>query len=271
MTKGASGPSQLDAEQYRHILASSKYKLEGKHLREQIALLGRKLASEIVDPSSLEALVACRLIPLDKCPGVRPIGVGEVLRRLIGKTIGWALKEDIQFAAGPLQAATGLQGGAEAAIHAMKNIFESQDTEAVILVDADNAFNKLNRQVALHNIQHICPPFATILTNTYRQPSRLFVAGGKEMLSCEGSTQGDNLAGTFYFTHLEQFHSRIRSGNRLLTLNKCGKLMMPQAREASETSSNGGISSLERAETRLSCQRIKVMVNSQRSHEETTS
>lgn len=85
LTKGAGGPSQLDAEQYRHILASSKYKLEGKHLREQIALLGRKLASEIVEPSSLEALVACRLIPLDKCPCVRPIGVGEVLRRLIGK------------------------------------------------------------------------------------------------------------------------------------------------------------------------------------------
>ena len=198
LTKGAGGPSQLDADQYRHILISSKYKAEGKRLREQIAQLARKLASEIVDPKTLEAFVACRLIPLDKCPGIRPIGIGEILRRIIGKTIGWALKEDIQQAAGPLQAATGLQGGAEAAIHAMKDVFESEETEAVILVDASNAFNRLNRQAALHNMKFICPPFATILTNTYRQPSRLFVAGGKELLSREGSTQGDNLAGSFY-------------------------------------------------------------------------
>ena len=152
LTKGAGGPSQLDADQYRHILISSKYKAEGKRLREQIAQLARKLASEIVDPKTLEAFVACRLIPLDKCPGIRPIGIGEILRRIIGKTIGWALKEDIQQAAGPLQAATGLQGGAEAAIHAMKDVFESEETEAVILVDASNAFNRLNQQAALHNM-----------------------------------------------------------------------------------------------------------------------
>ena len=93
----------MDAEQYRHILISAKYKTEGKNLREQIAALARKLATELVDPKSLEAFVACRLIPLDKCPGVRPIGIGEILRRIIGKVIGWALKEDIQIAAGPLQ------------------------------------------------------------------------------------------------------------------------------------------------------------------------
>ena len=61
------------------------------------------MASETVDPNSLEAYTTCRLIPLNKNPGVRPIGVGQTLRRIIGKTLGWVLKEYIQVIAGPLQ------------------------------------------------------------------------------------------------------------------------------------------------------------------------
>ena len=34
--------------------------------------------------------------PLDKNPGLRPIGVVEVLRRIIGKSISSVLKEDIK-------------------------------------------------------------------------------------------------------------------------------------------------------------------------------
>ena len=123
--------------------------------------------------------MACRLIPLNKNSGVRPIGIGEILRRIIGKSNGWILKIDIviQSAAGPLQASTGLKGDAEAAIHTMKDLFESDETDAVILVDASNAFNSLNRAVALHNIQYTCPEFSIILINIYREPSRLIVLG----------------------------------------------------------------------------------------------
>ena len=171
----------------------------------------KKLATTIVDPSTLEAYVACKLIPLNKNPGIRPIGVGETLRRIIGKAIGWVLKDEIQDAAGPLQVATGLESGAEAAIHAMRKCFESEDCEAVILIDASNAFNSLNRQVALHNIQYICPQFATILINTYRYPARLIINEGKEILSQEGTTQGDNLAMSFYALSTVLMQQKLRS------------------------------------------------------------
>ena len=103
-----------------------------------MARLTRLLVSEIVDPHSVEGLVACRLIDLSS---VRPIGVGEVIRRIIGKCIRWVMKKDIQEAAGPLQMGIGLQSGAEAAIHTIKEIFDCKETDAVILVDASNAFN----------------------------------------------------------------------------------------------------------------------------------
>ena len=50
----------------------------------------------------------------------------------------------------------------------------------------------------MHNIQIICPAFAKILINTYREPTRSIISGGKELLSNEGTTQGDNLAMSFY-------------------------------------------------------------------------
>ena len=68
LTKGAGGPSQLDAMQYHHLLSSRKYKVENRELRTQIAILARKLATETLDPLTLEAYVSCRLIPLDKNP-----------------------------------------------------------------------------------------------------------------------------------------------------------------------------------------------------------
>ena len=43
----------------------------------------------------------------------------------------------------------------------------------------------------LNNIRYICPPLATYIRNCYIAPSRLFVTGGKEIKSSEGTTQGD--------------------------------------------------------------------------------
>ena len=163
-----------------------------------MAIFARKLATEHLDPDTLEPYTSCRLIPLNKNPGIRPIGVGEVLRRIVGKTIAWSLRDEVQEAVGPLQVSSGIKGGAEAAIHAMRSIFNADTTDAVILVDASNAFNRLNRQVALHNIQYICHPISQALINTYRVPSRLFIIGGDEIKSLEGTTQGDPLAMQFY-------------------------------------------------------------------------
>lgn len=143
------------------------------------------------------AYTACRLIPLDECPGIRPIGIGEVSRRIIGKVIMKCAKQDLQSAMGSLQLCTGQDAGCEAAVHAMAHVYNAEDTEAVIFVDAANAFNRLNRQVTLRNTQVICPALAPILINTYRNPAWLFVDGDR-MLPKEGTTQGDPLAMAMY-------------------------------------------------------------------------
>ena len=86
--------------------------------------------------------------------------------------------------------------GCEAAIHTLTDIFEKDECEAVLFVDASNAFNSLNRQVALQNIQKIFPLLAPMIINTYRTSSNLF--DGHSITSREGVTQGDPLAMALY-------------------------------------------------------------------------
>ena len=156
-----------------------------------------RLASEEIDEKSMEGFVASRLVALDKDPGVRPIGIGEVFRRIIGKAIARATRTEIREAAGALQVCAGLEGGCEAAVHAMCEAFDADDTEAALLIDADNGFNRLNRQAALANCQVRAPSLAPYLKNTYRGPARLF-CGDKELSSEEGTTQGDPLGMAMY-------------------------------------------------------------------------
>lgn len=88
-------------------------------------------------------------------------------------------------------------GGCEAAIHAAQSMFSSPNCEGLLLADASNAFNSLNRQLALVNISHLCPSISQILINTYRNDSLLF-CGEETFLSAEGKTQGDPLAMSMY-------------------------------------------------------------------------
>ena len=71
--------------------------------------------------------------------------------------------------------------------------FQREETEALLLGNASNAFNSLDLQTALHNIQSLSLSLATALINTCRAPSELYVDG-----DVEGTTQGDPPAMPMY-------------------------------------------------------------------------
>ena len=107
------------------------------------------------------------------------------------------LRDDILDVMGTLQLCAGQTAGCEAAIHAVHHMFNDNECEAVLLVDATNAFNCLDCQTAMRNIWTLCPLFATPVINIYRQKIDLFV-GGEVLESKEGTTQGDPLAMAIY-------------------------------------------------------------------------
>ena len=206
---GAAGPSGLDADAWKRMLTC--FDKASNSLCLALAGAAVRLCTEEVPSGDLEAFTAARLIPLDKNPGVRPIAVGEVFRRIICKAIMKVVEYDILSATAPLQLCVGVPSACEAAVHAMESLFTRPETQGVLLVDATNAFNGLNRNVALENVPKICPALGRVFTNTYRDDIRLFVAGGGELASREGTCQGDPLAMGIYavaimplIKHLEQ-------------------------------------------------------------------
>lgn len=73
----------------------------------------------------------------------------------------------MQNVVGSIQLCAGQLAGIEAAVHVVRSLFEEEPTEADLIVDATNAFNVLNRQVALQNIWCLCPSLANALINTH--------------------------------------------------------------------------------------------------------
>ena len=94
------------------------------------------------------------------------------------------------------QLCLGQKSGIDYAIHTLRDQNSKTSADAVLLIGAENAFNSLNRKLALKNIENTCPSFLTATKNSY--PSKLFVNKKKTIYSQEGTTQGDPLAMVMY-------------------------------------------------------------------------
>ena len=140
-TKGGAGPSGVDATSWRRLCTA--FQRDSSDLCTSIADATKHLCTTFVDPRSFSAFTACscRLIPLqlDKQPGVRLIGVCEVVRRMIGKAVMSVVGLDVLKAAGSLQLCAGQEAGCEAAVHTMRDLFKATSTDGVLLVNASNA------------------------------------------------------------------------------------------------------------------------------------
>ena len=102
---------------------------------------------------------------------------------------------DVQEACGADQLCSGMKAGVEAAVHAMKEIFEQEETEGLLLVNASNAFNSLSRPAALWNCRVLWPRCSLFLFNFYRGHAVIIVKSAKSdclftLYSQEGTTQG---------------------------------------------------------------------------------
>ncbi len=130
---GGAGPGGTSSSHWRSFLL--RYGAHSARLRDAVAVLIMMMANGVVEWPWIRAMMSSRLIALDKNPGVRPIGVGEVLRRLMGKVMVLCTGADVQDECGADQLCSGLRGGIEGAIHAVREVFESRSGEGAWSVD----------------------------------------------------------------------------------------------------------------------------------------
>ena len=104
-TSGAAALSRMDSSAW--IGMCSSFHDASSELCMAMALVGKGICTLYVDPMGLRAFVVCRLIALDKCPGVRPIGIGEIAQKIVGKAILATIADEIQEAAGLQQGCVG--------------------------------------------------------------------------------------------------------------------------------------------------------------------
>ena len=117
-SQGGAGTSGLDSQGWRRLCTS--FRKASSDLCNSVALLARHICTTTVDPAGLAPLTACRLVVLDKCPGVHPVGIGETIRRIIANAILCIIGPEIQEAAGSSQLCAGQESGCDAAVHAMQ-------------------------------------------------------------------------------------------------------------------------------------------------------
>jgi hypothetical protein len=210
--RGGGGPGGTDSSIWNRLLLH--HGPASAALREAVAELARMVSNEVADQDGCEELLrafnANRLVALDKCPGVRPIGIGECLRRIIGKVVALKTKHEVVDEGGTDQLATSLPAAIEGGVHTMRELWEQygeedhEDGYGMLLVDASNAFNAVNRIAALWNARQKWPSAARFLFNTYRGYSLLVIrssaasGAGTIMLSREGVTQGDPMSMFLY-------------------------------------------------------------------------
>ena len=192
---GSAGGSDLLLPQYLKDMTSKVCGVQGSQLLSTIVRFSNKMLRGDIPEYILPFLYGASLIAFSKPDGgVRPIAIGNTLRRLTAKAAAFAAKETVKSKLFPHQVGVAVPGGAEAIVHTARSYcrsnLESDDPVLFLKVDFKNAFNSVRRDKLLRLVREELKSFYPFIYQCYFKPSHLFF-NNSSLLSAEGVQQGD--------------------------------------------------------------------------------
>ena len=207
----AAGPSGLRVQHLREACASGSSEALLQQLCGVVGLLAQGQACAAVAPS----LAGASLVALPKPNGgVRPIAVGEILRRLTAKCLMEAVRDEARQHFAPVQLGVATAGGAEAAVHTARAWHErnaGHTGKILVKLDFKNAFNLVSRQAVLDSAALRFPALTRWVIWCYKQPSELHF-GQTHLLSAGGVQQGDPLGPLLFASALHPLALELSQG-----------------------------------------------------------
>ena len=129
--------------------------------------------------------------------GIRPIAVGNILRRLTAKCIAKKVQEKAAGLLAPHQLGVGVRGGCEAILHTVRGVLEADPSLLCLQADFQNAFNLVSREVGLEEVARLFPEMLAWAKTCYGHSSHLLFGSASISSEC-GWQQGDPLASLLF-------------------------------------------------------------------------
>ena len=216
----AAGPSGMRPEHLISVLKSNSATLAEKALVALTKLVNVMAAGKV--PNQVRPyLCGARLhAGKKKDSSLRPIAVGNLMRRLVAKCFSSALASQAAALLKPHQLGVGVRGGAEAVAHAVSEAIGDDPTRWVLQSDLINAYNLVDRGVVLKETARHFPQLLAWAKTCYGSPSHLKF-GASTILSLTGVHQGDPLAGLLFCLALKPVIDAIKEEVPTLALNTC--------------------------------------------------
>ena len=188
----APGPSGLRAQHLKDAVRSP----HGDEVMEQLTSVCTLLARGDAPGPLAQYLAGASLMALEKPGGgIRPIAIGEVLRRLVAKCLCSIFERDASEYLWPKQIGVAAPLGAEVGSQAVRQWCDRNKTtegKVVFVADFTNAFNTIDRGKFMREVRHHIPGLARWVEWCYIGASNLFFDGAV-IKSEVGVQQGDPL------------------------------------------------------------------------------
>ena len=194
----AAGPDHMSPWLLQLLVNSEVSPEAGVTGLSALTRLVARLASGNIPDQSLPLLAAAILLPICPKPNkIRPIAIGQALRRLVTKALLPKALGDTRSFLAPQQLANVIPSAMDAIVHDARLLLRRHGNDpnyVMVTIDAKNSFNACSRQTILDTLPNRAPSLARFTNAVYAKTTPLLVLPSHPpvlLRSREGTQQGD--------------------------------------------------------------------------------